>query len=42
MADSSKKPAKTGVVKALLSRPVAFHPALARLCGSVTAGLMLS
>jgi hypothetical protein len=29
-------------VRALLVRPVAFHPALARLCGSVTAGLMLS
>lgn len=29
-------------IRALLTRPVAFHPMLARLCGSVTAGLMLS
>jgi hypothetical protein len=29
-------------VRALLVRPVAFHPALARVCGSVNAGLMLS
>jgi hypothetical protein len=33
---------RNGPMKGLLSRPVAFHPALARLCGSVTAGLMLS
>lgn len=33
---------RTGPMKGLLSRPIAFHPALARLCGSVTAGLMLS
>jgi len=30
------------VVKAMLSRPVAFHAVLARLCGSASAGLMLS
>lgn len=29
-------------IRALLARPVAFHPLLARLCGSLTAGLMLS
>jgi hypothetical protein len=32
----------THTVKALLSRPVAFHVALARVCNSAIAGLMLS
>ncbi len=30
------------VIKATLSRPVAFHAILAKICGSATAGLMLS
>lgn len=30
------------VIKATLSRPVAFHAILGRVCGSATAGLMLS
>lgn len=38
----SKGTGRTGPMRALLTRPVAFHPALARVCGSVTAGLMLS
>lgn len=41
-----KSPPIVGVdlsaVKMLLIRPIAFHPILARLCGSLTAGLMLS
>ena len=33
---------KTAALKPLLTRPVAFHPALARICGSVHAALLLS
>ena len=32
----------TAVLRSLLARPISFHPALARLTGSVQAGLMLS
>jgi hypothetical protein len=38
----SVKRSRTDAVRALLGSPVVFHPTLARLCDSVTAGLMLS
>jgi hypothetical protein len=35
-------PHRNSAVTALLKRPIAFHPILARISGSVTAGIMLS
>jgi hypothetical protein len=45
MADTRPPKLPAGVSEAflkLMEQPVSFHPAIARLCGSVNAGLMLS